>query len=68
MAANDTISPKVSAPATVSTVVTALVALLSVAGVVVPEDVSTAAIVGVGAIVTVVNFVIGYFATDPQRV
>ena len=64
----DEISPKVSTPAAVSTVVTALVALLSVAGVVVPEDVSTAAVVGVGAVVTVVNFVLGYFAEDPARV
>jgi hypothetical protein len=64
----DEVSPKVSTPAVVSTVVTALVALLSVAGVVVPEDVSTAAVVGVGAIVVVVNFIAGYFPDDPARV
>jgi hypothetical protein len=54
------VHPKVAAQALAGTVVTTLVTLLSAIGVIVPDNVSTAAVVLVGAAVTIFNFVVGY--------
>jgi hypothetical protein len=54
------IHPKVSASTIAGAVVTALVTVLSAVGVIVPADVSTAAVAAVGSIVTVVSFIAGY--------
>ncbi len=56
----NTVHPKVQAQTLAAAVVTALVTVLSAVGVVVPDDVSTAAVAAVGSIVTVVGFIAGY--------
>ena len=57
---NDPVHPKVSAAGSAGVVITALVGLLSVVGVIVPEDVSQAALTAFVAGTTVVTFIAGY--------
>lgn len=55
---------KVTSGTLAGVLVTALVAVLAQFNVVVPEDVSTAAVTAVGAAVVVVQFVAGYLKRD----
>lgn len=55
---------KVAAGTLAGVLVTAAVAVLAQFNVVVPEDVSTAAVTAIGAVVVVVQFVAGYFKRD----
>lgn len=60
MAPDRTPVPKMQAVAVAGALITAIVGICAAAGIVIPEEVSDAALVAVTAIASVVTFVAGY--------
>lgn len=63
MSTSTTIHPKVAAQTSVSAIVTLVATILAGFGVIVPDDVSAAAVALIGAAVTLIGFIAGYNKT-----